>query len=80
MPTRLSHSIVPPLTVTTPNLVFLLTLKQGLNVLIATLGERRACHGNAGSILGSTVAEASSTPEHSKVVPPRCDLFKASAH
>lgn len=70
MPTRLSLSIVPPLAVMTPKLVFLLTLKQALNVLIATLGEGRARHGRAGGVLGSTAAEASSTPEHSKVVLP----------
>lgn len=42
MPTLLSLSIVPPLAVMTPKLIFLLMLKQALNVLTSTLGDVRA--------------------------------------
>lgn len=70
MPSQLSLCIIPPPTATTPKFIFLLLLKQGLSVLIATLGEGRAHPGRVDSILSSTAAEASSIPGHPKVVLP----------
>lgn len=70
MLTQMSLSIVPPTTVMTLNLLFLLPLKQDLDVLISTLWEGKVCHGRAGSILSSSAAEASRTPEHASVLLP----------
>lgn len=71
MLTQMSLSIVPPTTVMTLNLLFLLPLKQDLDVLISTLWEGKVCHGRAGGpILSSSAAEASRTPEHASVLLP----------
>lgn len=64
---------------TSPNCDPKTLISAGLECLIASLEEGRACHERAGSIL-STAAEAPTAPEHSSVcLVLGCDLLKALA-